>query len=93
MDISTIKTISLPILHTYQVKKAALFGSVVRGTAQERSDIDLLIDPPERFSLFDLAGLKVDLEEALGRTVDIIEYQSIKPILKDAILEYEYPLF
>lgn len=92
MDISTIKTLSLPILKNYQVKKAALFGSIVRGTAKVTSDVDILIDPPDRFSLLDLAGLKIDLEEALNRSVDIVEYQAIKPLLKDAILQYEHPI-
>ncbi|TAL63400.1 MAG: hypothetical protein EPN85_00145 [Bacteroidetes bacterium] len=92
MDIQAIITSSLPVLKKYNVKKAALFGSVVRGDAKPTSDIDMLIDPPDHFSLFDLAGLKVDLEEILHRTVDVVEYQSIKPMLKDSILKYEYPI-
>jgi hypothetical protein len=91
MDIHTIVTVSKPILRKYNIKKAALFGSVVRGDATPTSDIDMLIDPPKQFSLFDLAGLKVDLEEMLHRPVDLVEYAAIKPIMKDFILKYEYP--
>lgn len=92
MDIQNISHISLPILKKYRIKKAALFGSVVRRKTTSTSDIDILIDPPAEFSLFDLAGLKVDLEEALAGPVDVVEYESIKPILKDSIHKYAHPI-
>jgi hypothetical protein len=90
-DMHTIIRASKPILKRYNIKKAALFGSVVRGDATPTSDIDMLIDPPARFSLFDRAGLTVDLEETLHRPVDVVEYGSIKPLIRDSILKHEYP--
>lgn len=90
-DIRTIIKAATPILKRYNVKRAALFGSVVRGDGTPTSDIDMLIDPPEHFSLFDLAGLTVDLEETLHRPIDVVEYQSIKPLMRDSILKHEYP--
>lgn len=92
MDTQTIIDRSIPVLKKYGVKRAALFGSVVRGTAKPTSDIDMLIDPPDHFSLMDLAGLKVDLEDANGRPVDVVEYAMIKPLLRDSILKYEHPI-
>lgn len=92
MDIQTITNTSVPILKKYNITKAALFGSIVRGTSTATSDIDFLIEPPKQFSLMDLAGLKVDLEEACNRPVDVVEYAMIKPILRDSILKYEYPI-
>jgi len=92
MNIQKIVNRSLPVFKKYRVKKAALFGSVVRGTDTPTSDIDFLIDPPENFSLMDLAGLKVDLEDANSCPVDLVEYHMIKPILRNAILKYEYPI-
>lgn len=68
------------------VWKAALFGSMVRGEATEDSDIDLLIEFKGRKSLLDLAGLKLELQELLGRKVDVITYKSIHPLLKERIL-------
>jgi len=47
------------------VKRAALFGSVVRGEATEKSDIDLLVEFEEGKSLLDLADLKIEIEELL----------------------------
>lgn len=89
-DMEHIIEASKPILHRYNIKKAALFGSIVRGDFTLTSDIDMLINSPKQFSLFDRAGLKIDLEDALHRSVDVIEYTSIKPSLKDSILKYEY---
>jgi hypothetical protein len=90
-DIHSIVRTSLPILKRYHIKKAALFGSIVRGDNTPTSDIDMLIDPPAQFSLFDRAGLQIDLEEILARPVDVVEYDAIKPLMRDSILKYEYP--
>jgi predicted nucleotidyltransferase len=50
-----------------------VFGSVARGEAGPESDVDFLIDlAPER-TLFDLSGLILELEDALGRKVDVVE--------------------
>ena len=50
-----------------------VFGSIVQGSAGPESDIDFLVDlAPER-TLFDLSGLILDLEDALGRRVDVVE--------------------
>lgn len=49
-----------------------IFGSVVRGTATEASDIDLLVDPLKKFSLFSQAALQRELQELLGCHVDVV---------------------
>lgn len=92
-DIDQIKNKILPILKQAGVKKSSLFGSYVRGEAKEDSDIDILIEPPKKMSLFDLAGLKLDLEEVLGKEVDIITYNSIHPLLKGYILKDQIKIF
>ncbi len=87
ISIDKINSIIVPILNKYGVRKAALFGSVVRGEETEKSDIDLLVELPERASLLDLAGLKIDLEELLKMEVDVLTYNSLHPLLKDKILD------
>lgn len=87
-----IKQKALPILKKAHVKKAALFGSYVRGTNTKRSDIDILVELPEDATLFELGGLKVTLEEELNQKVDVITYKSISPIIKDSILSNQYPI-
>ena len=79
------KTI-VKVLKKHEVKKAALFGSIVRGEATENSDVDMLVEFKGRKSLLDLAGLKLELQELLGREVDILTYASLHHLLKEKIL-------
>ena len=93
VSIEEVKSKIIPLLKEYGVKRAALFGSLVRGEDRDGSDVDLLVDLPDKASLLDLAGLKIDLEELLKREVDVITYDSIHPLLKDYILSEEVPIF
>ena len=86
MTINQIKKKILPILRKNDVNRASLFGSVVRGEATEESDIDLLVEFKDEKSLLDLAGLKIELEELMGKKVDVLTYNSLHPLLKDRIL-------
>ena len=85
-QIEEIKKTILPILKRYGVRRASIFGSVVRGEATENSDIDILVEIRSNISLLDFVGLKLELEEVLGRKVDLGEYDAIKPIIRDRIL-------
>jgi predicted nucleotidyltransferase len=77
---------ALEILQKNGIKRAAFFGSIVRGEMTDESDIDILVEFEGRKSLLDLAGLKLDLEDALERRVDLLTYRSLHPMLKDRIL-------
>jgi len=92
MNIEEIQRKILPILKKYGVTRAGIFGSVVRGEAREESDIDILVEIESRMSLLDFVGLKLELEEALGKPVDLGEYSEIKQIIKEQILEEEVPI-
>ena len=81
-----IKKNLIKVLRRHQVKKAALFGSIVRGEIKEDSDIDLLIEFEGRKSLLDIAGLKIELQDVLRRKVDVLTYKSLHPMLKESIL-------
>ncbi len=87
--IDEIKRKILSILKRYNVKRAGIFGSIARGEENEESDIDILVEIMGRMSLLDFAGLKLELEEALGQRVDLGEYSTIKPIIKEQILSEE----
>jgi len=67
-------------------RNVRVFRSVVRGEAREDSDVDLLVDLDPDRSLMDLAGLMLDLEELLGRPVDIGTAAGLKPRYRDIIL-------
>lgn len=76
----------IDILRRNGVKRAAFFGSIVRGEMTDESDVDLLVEFEKRKSLLDLAGLKIELEDALNRRVDVLTYRSLHPLLKERIL-------
>jgi predicted nucleotidyltransferase len=84
--IEEIKRKILPILRRYGVKRVGLFGSCVRGEIKGNSDVDVLVEIEKDISLLDFVGIKLELEEALGRKVDLVEYDTIKPLLKERIL-------
>jgi len=85
-QIEKYKEILLEILKKHEVKKASLFGSIVREEMTTDSDIDLIIEFKGDKSLLDLAALQIELEEILRLKVDILTYNSIHPLLKDQIL-------
>ena len=87
MSINEIKKKISPILKKNGVKKAAIFGSYARGEEKKKSDIDILIEyENDDKSLFDLAELQIKLEEKLKKRVDLGEYSTIRPQIKDKIL-------
>lgn len=86
MTTQTIKKQILPILKRQGVLKAAFFGSFARGEEKRNSDVDLLVKITKNKTLFDLIKLKLDLEEKLGRGVDIVEYNAIHPLIKETVL-------
>ncbi len=86
MNLEEIKTIVIPILKKHNITKAGIFGSYATDSATVQSDIDLLIELGTKISLLDFVGIKFELEDALGQHVDLVEYESIKPLLKDDIM-------
>lgn len=70
------------------IRSAAVFGSVVRGTACVGSDIEVLVDvaPGSRFSLVDMAATKDFLEEELGRNVALVIREGLDPAVRARVL-------
>ena len=87
MTIQNIKKKIVPVLKRQGITKVALFGSVVRGEAKKKSDIDILIKYKAQKSLLDIVRLQFELEEKLGKKVDLLTYDSIHPLLKNIILK------
>lgn len=75
-----------PILQSYGVTKAGIFGSTVKGNQTNHSDVDILIQPPDHMGL-KFVRLKHELEQALNREVDLVSYNAIHPAIKDEILK------
>lgn len=90
--IDAMKPGIVEILRKHDVTRAGLFGSYAKGGQNKGSDIDLLVEIKKDISLFDFAGIKVDLEDRFNKKFDLVEYSCIKPALKDKILGEEVPL-
>ena len=75
------------ILKHYGVKIVGLFGSFSKDKAHDKSDIDLLyeIEKNSTLSLFKLLKLTAFLEDLLGKKVDLVRKQALKPKLQDII--------
>ena len=71
----------------YGVKSLALFGSVARDEARPDSDVDLLVEFDRPVGLFAFIGLQQFLETLLGSKVDLGTLRSLKPRLKDSVLQ------
>jgi hypothetical protein len=69
-----------------------VFGSVARGDAGVASDVDLLVDVRPDHSAFFPGGLVADLEDLLGRRVDVVEPAGLHWYLRDTILHEAVPL-
>lgn len=82
----------LAIAAKYGAFNVRVFGSVARGTANETSDVDFLVDLEDGRSLFDLGGLLMDLQDLLQRKVDILTENGLHWYIKDRILKEAKPL-
>lgn len=92
--IEEIAAIISPIAKAYGVKTVWLFGSCARGEATEDSDVDLLIDGGRIRTLYQLASLRLDLEDALHRPVDLLTTGGVNPeflqsLKKDEVILYD----
>lgn len=85
LGVVQVKDKVLPLLKEAGVVRSDLFGSVVRGEAAGESDVDILVELPKGKSLLDLIRLERKLEERLGRKVDLLTYNSLRPSLASYI--------
>ena len=87
-----IKQIVYELAAQYSAKRVYLFGSCARGDMTDSSDIDLRIDKGN-IKGFQLAGLLLDLEDSLGRPVDLIPTTSLDQRFLDSIRDDEVLLY
>ena len=75
-------------LKQFSVRDLYLFGSYAREEADEQSDLDILVEfePGAQIGLFEFARLRRRLCELLGREVDLVTRDAIRPEMKDQIL-------
>ena len=73
-------------------RNVRIFGSVARGEADEASDIDILVDLEPGRSLLDLGGLWSELNELLGRKVEVVTEKGLRERIRDRVLREAVPL-
>lgn len=73
----------------HHIRKLSLFGSVLRDDFRPDSDIDVLVEfePDAKISLFNMGGMQMELSELLGRDVDFLTVEFIKPRIRQRILD------
>lgn len=83
---------SLRIAEHRGARNVRIFGSVARGEAGERSDVDFLVELEPGRSLLDLGGLLMDLQELLNRPVDVVTEQGLRERIRQRVLDEAIPL-
>lgn len=82
----------LRIAAKHGARNVRVFGSLARGTADEASDIDILVDMDPDRSLLDLAALWRELNELLGVRVDVATEKGLRERIKGRVLQEAVPL-
>lgn len=92
--IEELAAVVAPIAQRYGVASVWLFGSYARGEATAKSDVDLLIDGGKIRGLFQLTAFRLDCEDALGKSVDVVtlgaqDQDFVRRIRKDEVTLYD----
>jgi len=80
------------IVEQHGARNVRVFGSVARGEAGPESDIDLLVEAGPSTSAWFPGGLVADLEDLLGRRVDIVTERGLVPELRERVLREAIPV-
>ena len=76
----------------FRAENPRIFGSVLHGTDQDGSDLDLLVDALPGATLFDLGGLQAELEDLLGVRVDVLTPGDLPPKFRQQVLAEAQPV-
>ena len=87
-NLDKLKPEILKVLKKHGIVRAGIFGSYARGDFREDSDIDILIETSKPLG-FAFVGVQFELEEKLGKKVDLLTYKYLSPYLKKRILNEE----
>ena len=77
----------LRVATAYGARNVRVFGSLSRGDARPKSDLDILVELEPGRSLIDLIAVKQDLEDLLGCEVDVVTEAAISPYIREQVLK------
>lgn len=80
------------IVESHRARNARVFGSVLHGEDSEDSDLDLLVEPLPGATLFDLGAIQVELEEALGVSVEVLTPNDLPVKFRSQVLAEAVPV-
>ncbi len=80
------------VVSRFRTANPRVFGSVLYGTDQDGSDLDLLVDALPGLTLFDLGGLQEELRDILGVEVDVLTPGDLPPKFRDKVLAEAQPV-
>lgn len=81
------REVILALAAKYGASNVRVFGSVAEGKADEASDVDFLVDMAPGRSLFDMGGLLMDLQNLLGRKVDVVTEAGLHWYIRDRVIQ------
>ncbi len=71
----------------FKVKKLGVFGSFARGESRKSSDVDILVEFAEPVGFFSFIDLENYLSDLLGRKVDLVTKNALKPAIKEEVIK------
>jgi len=80
------------IAERHRVRNVRVFGSVLNGTDTEDSDLDLLVDPTDKTTLFDIGAIKHELGLLLGMEVDVLTPKSLPDTFRERVIAEAQPV-
>ena len=84
--LKTKRTEILEIAARHGARSIRVFGSFARGEARPESDADFLVEMEDDRSLLDIGNLAMDLEDLLGRRVDVVEPAGLHWYIRDRVM-------
>jgi predicted nucleotidyltransferase len=80
------------VVAMHRASNPRVFGSVLYGEDTEDSDLDLLVDPADGMSLFDVGAIRWKLRDLLGISVDVVSPRSLPDSFRDEVLATAVPV-
>lgn len=80
------------VVARHRVTNVRVFGSVLRETDTDESDLDILVDPTPETTLLDLGAMQRELRELLGVPVDVLTPEALPDHVREAVLAEAQPI-
>ena len=80
------------IVERHRAHNARVFGSALHGDDRDESDLDLLIDPGEHMTLFDLGAIRYELRVLLGVEVDVLTPNALPDSFREKVISEAVPV-